>query len=100
MAINKNKKKINFFTGFSGKIGNDFVIKQYKGRTIVTKYPDMSKVVPSKKQKKSQAKFAKAVAFAREVINTPALKEQWLLKTPDGMTVYNAALKWYMQNME
>jgi hypothetical protein len=96
MAINKNNN--NLLSGFSGKIGKDFVIKQYNGNTIVSKYPDMSKVVQTKKQKNVQTKFAKAVAFAREVINTPSLKAQWQLKTTEGKTIYNTALKWYMEN--
>ena len=96
MAINKNKN--NLLSGFSGKIGKDFIIKQYNGNTIVSKYPDMSKVVHTKKQKKVQTKFAKAVAFAREVINNPTLKVQWQLNMPKGKTVYHTALKWYLEN--
>ncbi|CAF3935589.1 unnamed protein product [Rotaria sp. Silwood1] len=94
MAINKNKN--NLLSGFSGKIGKDFVIKQYKEKTVVSKFPDMSNVVPTKKQKKYQTKFAKAVAFAQNINNTPALKAEWQLKTPEGKTVFNTALKWYM----
>jgi len=96
MAINKNKN--NLLNGFSGKIGKDLIIKQYNKKTIVSKYPDMSNIILTTNQKKAQSKFAKAVAFAQEIIYTPALKAQWQLKTPQGKTVYNTALKWYMEN--
>ena len=42
--------------GLSGQIGQQVVFKRYGKKTVVSRYPDMSKVKPSKKQKKEQMK--------------------------------------------
>jgi hypothetical protein len=34
-----------------GQIGKQFVVKQYGKKTVITAYPDMSNVKPSKAQK-------------------------------------------------
>jgi hypothetical protein len=47
MAINNNNIIIS---GTSGQIGKQLVIKQYSFGTVVSKYPDMTNVKPSKKQ--------------------------------------------------
>jgi len=56
------------FVGFSGNINHQLVLKQRFGKTIVTKFPDRSRVVYSEKQKREQRRFADAVSFARIII--------------------------------
>lgn len=95
MAINNNNILIS---GTSGQIGKQLVLKQYSFGTVVSKYPDMSKVIPSKKQLKEKGKFSKAVAFAQSIINNPQQKTVWQQKLPEGKKVYHAAIQWYLQN--
>jgi hypothetical protein len=45
-----------------GQIGKQIVVKRYGNKTVITAYPDMSKVKPSKKQKAKRKLFANAVA--------------------------------------
>jgi len=76
-----------------GRLGKDLVIKQYGKKTVVSNYPDMSNVKPSKEQKNKRKLFAKAVAYAREIINDPAKRTafQKLIKKK-GQTVYHFAI--------
>ena len=37
--------------GISGKLGNQLVFKQYGDKTVVTQYPDMSRVKPAASKK-------------------------------------------------
>ena len=57
-----------------GKIGNQVVVKQYGSKTVLSKYPDMSGVKPSKRQKKQRNSFADAIAYAQAIIRDPVKK--------------------------
>lgn len=80
----------------SGGIGRQLVFKQYKGKTVVTAYPDMSNVKPSEKQKEGQNLFAKAVAYAKEIRYNPVKKAEYEKKVKEGESVYRFALKEYL----
>jgi hypothetical protein len=82
--------------GIRGAIGKEIVIKQYGKKTVVTRYPDMTGIKPSKLQKKGRKKFAEAVAFAKAVINDPGRKTAYERKVKRGQTVYHYALKEYL----
>ena len=82
----------------SGKIGKKLVYKTYAYGTIATRYPDMSKVKLSSKQKKSNKLFADAVAFAKSIIADPVKRKKYEAKLAPGKTVYNTALSEYMKN--
>lgn len=56
-----------FFQKASGHVGRQFVFKQYGGRTLITKYPDMSKRVLTEKQLKNN-RLMEAANFAARVI--------------------------------
>lgn len=93
----KNNNNI-ILAGTSGHINKEIVIKQYSYGTVITKFPDMSNVVPSKKQKKAKTWFAQAVAFAQSINNNPVEKAKWMKKVKKGSSVYQTALKWYLNN--
>ncbi|MFY7964159.1 MAG: hypothetical protein ACOVO1_04635 [Chitinophagaceae bacterium] len=95
MAINNNNIIIS---GASGQIGKQLVVKQYSFGTVISKYPDMSKVIPTKKQLKEKGRFARAVAFAQNIINNPQKKMEWQQKLPEGKKVYHAAIQWFLEN--
>jgi len=73
----------------------DFIVKTRKGQTFLTKYPDMSDVVPSASQLDERSKFAAAVAYAREIVNDPARKASY--RAHPGSTVYHSAIKDYLK---
>ncbi|HET8827810.1 MAG TPA: hypothetical protein VFM79_00640 [Pelobium sp.] len=98
MAISKNP----LLKGFSGHIDKTVVIKQYPGnRTVITAYPDMSKVKPSKAQLAAKSDFAHAVAYAKNVINNEAkkLEAKERLAEKKG-TLYHALIAEYMRNIK
>lgn len=68
----------------SGKLAKTVVYKQYVDKIVMAKYPDMSKVKHTEKQKGEQSRFQKAVAYAKQVLATPAKKRAYLKKTEKG----------------
>ena len=96
MAISNNP----LLKGISGHIEKKYVVKQYLGdRTIITVYPDMSKVKPSEAQLLAKADFSNAVAYAKQVMNDEVKK----LKAKDRLakrkgSLYHALIAEYMGN--
>ena len=89
------KSKNNYATqGLSGAIGKEMVFRQFNRATHVSKYPDRSKVIFSKKQTRFQEIFAAASAYASDVINDPAKKKAYKLGA--GKSVFHAAISHYM----
>ncbi|PSL28120.1 hypothetical protein [Chitinophaga ginsengisoli] len=76
-------------------LDKEFVIKTRMGKTFLTRYPDMSNVVPSASQLEAKSKFAAAVEHAREIINDPVRKANY--KVHPGSTVYHSAIKDYLK---
>jgi hypothetical protein len=85
----------DLLTGLSGAVGKQLVVRTRNGKSFVSKYPDMSKVKPSAKQRKEKSRFAKAVGFAQGIINNPAKKAAY--KVRKGQSVYNAAISDYLK---
>jgi len=98
MARSRN----NLFTqGTQGAIGKQMVFKNVNGKTIVSKYPDMSQVEYTKEQLKYKAIFAKAVEYARKILKDPVQKAAYEQKIRNdkrkrGNSVYHIALKEFM----
>ncbi len=53
------------FEGFRGSIDRQLLFRQLGGKTVVSQFPDRSKVVYSELQKQAQKRFSEAVDFAR-----------------------------------
>ncbi|MCF6403049.1 hypothetical protein L3C95_09205 [Chitinophaga filiformis] len=79
-----------------GKLGKDFVLKKRGDKTFISKYPDMSNVVPSALQLAYKDRFMHAVAYAKSIISDPAKKVAY--KVRPGSTVYHSAIKDYLEN--
>lgn len=79
-----------------GGLGKQLVFKQYKDKTVVTSYPDMSKVKPSEQQKEGRKLFAEAVAYARAISRNAEQKAEYEKKVKPGESVYHFALKEYL----
>lgn len=84
--------------GASGKIGDTIYKTNKFGETYTCAPPDVSNVVPTKAQNKLRNNFAKAVAYAKSVLNDPAKAE--LYKSGDNKSVYIKALKDYFQQQK
>jgi hypothetical protein len=78
--------------GLSGKIG-DIVVKKYGDKYVISKVPDMSKVVFSKLQKDSQNNFAKASAWAKGVTRIDSIRQLYLKKNNNAHSAYNMAIR-------
>jgi len=93
-------KKIDSIFKISGAIGKQIVYKQYKDGLVVTKFPDMSRIIASAGQRKCRNLFKEAVAFARGINNDPEKEKAYLGKTPKNQSVFNAAISEYMKRMK
>ncbi len=89
--------KNSLLKGMSGSIGKQLVFKVYDGMTVVSKYPDMTRIKPSMWQKESRSLFKKAVAYAQTIIRNPEAKRAYAAKLPKGKSVYHAALQEFMK---
>lgn len=93
MAISKN----NIVTeSLSGKVGN-VIFKNYNNKTVISKYPDMSNVVKTEKQKENQLQFKAAQAYAKSIISDPEKKLAFIKTIPKDKTVYHAAISKYLK---
>jgi len=93
MAISKN----NLVTEtLSGKVGN-IIFKNYNNKTVISKYPDMSKVVKTDKQKENQLRFKAAQAYAKSILSDPERKIALIKTLPKDKTAYHAAISKYLK---
>jgi len=83
-------------TGISGTLGKQLVMKQYDGYTVVSKYPDMSRVKATAVQKAGRKDFKKAVAYSQAIIRDPDKKAAYAASLPRGKRVYTAAIQEYL----
>ena len=92
MAVTENL----LLQGMSGAIGKQLVFKHYSYGTVVTRYPDMSGVKPSRQQKKQRAKFEDTVKYAKGILADAGKKAEYQKKIGKGRSVYHAAIGEYM----
>ena len=82
----------SFFQGFSGKLGNQLIIKRAGNRTILSACPQKAKKSLSEKQLDVQRRFKAATEYARMVIKDPVLSAQFKSRPGDGISVFNLAV--------
>ena len=75
----------------------DIVIKKYGDKTVVSKYPDMSNIIPSDAQKEKRNRFAEAVSYAKTINCSNILRNDFLKRVGDVKSVYQSALKEFLQ---
>ncbi|MCU7551651.1 hypothetical protein OCK74_21200 [Chitinophagaceae bacterium LB-8] len=90
-----------------GSIGKCFVVKHYRGnkkkkwkkRIVITKYPDMSGIVASEKQRVRRDLFKEAVVYAQWILSDAERKEAFRKTLPRKKRkhVYQAAIRLYMR---
>lgn len=89
--------------GLSGKLKKDDDLvfrrtrrKGKRGKTVLSKTPDMSKVVWSPAQKATRGHFGEAVAFAQSVLADPELKKAYDKRARrKGTDAYHLAISEY-----
>ena len=95
-------KKLPFiYRMIRGAIGKKFVIKHYKYGVVKTKYPDMTRIIPSEAQRIRRRLFRRAVVYAQKVYANPVLKEEQrrMLRRPKRL--FQALMKdWFRQQKE
>jgi hypothetical protein len=83
-----------------GAVGKSFVVKHYKGRgRVVTRFPDLSGIVATEKQKVRRDLFREAVVWAKWVIGDEHRKLAFRNTLPrkKRKKVYQAALQMYIR---
>ena len=92
----------NYITdGIRGQVGKKLVFKRYKNKTIISKFPDMSRVKPSKAQKKKRTVFAKAVLYAQSILGNPKLKAaKDKERRKKGRTLYHHLIGEYILSLK
>jgi hypothetical protein len=83
--------------GFSGSIDKSIVIKNYRGKTIVCKYPRMPLVEPSEKQKRQRQKMKEAVAFASGVLKNERLRALYAQRVKKSLSLYHHLVQLHLK---
>ncbi|HET7001900.1 MAG TPA: hypothetical protein VFI33_11345 [Puia sp.] len=94
MAIVNNM----FLQNASGSVGKQLVFKRYYDKTVVSKMPDMSKRVLSKKQMESNERMWMATKLAKAwyKIEEERIKARIRLKLPAHKSLFHALVKEYL----
>jgi hypothetical protein len=80
-----------------GKLGKVIVFKSYSYGTVISNYPDMSKVKSSEKQLQQKSRFRNAVRYAKAVLADEKKKAEFKAKVPVGRSVFHAAIKEFLK---
>ena len=96
MAISKHNLLLD---QFSGRIGN-IIVKNYSYGAVISKSPDMSKVIKTPKQLAASLKFKAAQAFAKSVISSEEKRKEFEKLRKPGQQVYHAAIAHYMKTTD
>ena len=79
-----------------GAIGKKFVVKHYRKGVVVTRFPDMTKIVASPHQRKCRDAFREAVVWAKKVMADPVTKQAYQRKLKAKRRLFNRLIKEYM----
>jgi len=83
------KSKTNILThGFSGKVGDQFVIKNYSGISVIARKPTFTKPW-SEKQIANRRRFARAARSAAILARQPETSEKYADKLKPRQSITN-----------
>ncbi|MFM1770309.1 MAG: hypothetical protein RJA22_2838 [Verrucomicrobiota bacterium] len=83
-----------------GRIG-PLVFRRFRGKTVVQRAPDMTRVVASPAQLAQRARFQRAVAHARAVLADPVLRARQASRAQSrGLTVFALCIADYLKAPE
>jgi hypothetical protein len=84
----------------SGHIGKELVFRQYGDKTVVSKYPDMSRRVLSAAQLQVNETMEKANEEARRILADEALRNAALVRlNVQRNKLYTSLIKEYFRNV-
>ena len=83
-----------------GKLGDEFVVKQYKNKIVLSKMPDMDNLKSSPLQTLKRGWFAEAIKYAQGILRDTGKKSAYAKKIPKGASVYHAAIKEYLNEQK
>jgi len=83
--------------GLSGSIDKTIVVKNYRGKTVVCKYPRMQQKERSEKQKRQAERLKEAVAFARGVLKNENLSAKYLPRAKKTLSLYHYLVQLHMK---
>lgn len=88
--------------GFRGTIDKKIVVRQlWDGRTVLSTYPDMTRIKPSEDQKKQRALFAEAQKAAMEFLADPAKREIYKSRCKPGQRAHGLFIaEWIKEHKE
>ena len=70
MGISKNPN----LKGFRGTIDKTVVVRQFGDKTVLSRYPDMTNIIPTEDQKRQRSLFARAQKYALILLKNPDIK--------------------------
>lgn len=97
MAVVNNN---SILAALKGALGKEIVFKQYRDKTVVAKYPDMSHLKPTEPQKKQRAKMKEANVYASMVCKDAKLRKKYEKKLIAGESVYQRARRDFLRKGE
>ena len=82
----------------SGSIGKEIVFKRYGNKTVVSRYPDMSRVKATERQRQQRHEMRLANAYAKLVTRSAFLRGLHEAVMLPGESVFHRAKKeWFMK---
>lgn len=81
----------------SGTLGKQLVFKQYAYGTVVSRYPDMSRVKPSPLQLIYRQRLKEANAYAQRINRDPVLRAEYAKGLKKGESVFHKAKREYLE---
>jgi len=83
---------------YSGKFGNDFVLRIYPNMSVMAKPPGPRRYASTEKQLVVMGRLRLAVNYARKCLADPADNAFYLSKPKKGKSVYRMAIKDYLNS--
>jgi hypothetical protein len=78
---------------YSGIFGNQVILKNRKGKTVMTIMPPKPPVKPTINQDIARDRFRRASNFATNILKDPEMLAAYRAKAHNGLTAYNVALR-------
>lgn len=82
--------------GFSGKLGNQLVLRSMNGQTILSNIPYRKNKKPVGKQIETCNRFRRASYWAKSILSDPEMLAAYREKAGKGLTAYNVAISDYL----
>ena len=89
--------KHSLFEALIGALGKEIVFKKYKDKTVVSRYPDMSKHKATERQKVQRGLLKEANAYASRIKRDPVLRAEYEKQLKPGQSVFHYAKREFFE---